>query len=442
MKVVDYMKKLIKLFEIFLFIIFLVLLLFTKQKLIILLTIPILLFIYFFTKLPIKRYGLFIFITALIIRLLTIFILKVEVLDDFKTMLDASRLLIKGNLSFTNSFYFKNFSYQLGHVIYQAILLKIYNKVIILKIVNSIITSLIVLFIYLITKKLFKEKTARMVSLGYIFYLYPLYLNSVLTNQHIPALLYLIVIYLLLEKKSTFKTYTIIGILLVFANFLRTESIIFIMGIIMFDIITITKNNYKTIIKNISAMTIIFILGNILLSTLVFISPLKLQLKNNAPSWKFYCGLSNKYNGTYNKEDEEKYFNQKDKDKLLKSRIKNEYKKFPVLFIKKEVILWTQTNYDITINNNINSKLYKLILDFNQGYLNLVILLFVISIYPLKKVKDNKSLLIKIVISLYILIYALIEISPRYAYILHILMFLLIGKSIEIIKGVNNENKL
>ena len=235
MKVVDYMKKLIKVFEIFLFIIFLVLLLFTKQKLTILLTIPILLFIYFFTKIPIKRYGLFIFITALIIRLLTIFILKVEVLDDFKTMLDASRLLIKGNLSFTNSFYFKNFS---------------------LKIVNSIVTALIVLFIYLITKKLFKEKAARMVSLGYIFYLYPLYLNSVLTNQHIPALLYLIVIYLLLEKKSTFKTYTIIGILLVFANFLRTESIIFVMGIIMFDITTITKNNYKTIIKNISAMSI------------------------------------------------------------------------------------------------------------------------------------------------------------------------------------------
>lgn len=426
------MNKLIKVCEYLLFISFLILVPFFKEKLSIFLGIPVVLLIYFFNKKSnIKNFPLIIFIVALITRIFTSIYLKVEIVDDFKVMLDASTSLIKNDLSFLDTFYFKTFSYQLGHVLYQALLLKIINKVLFLKIINSIVTSLTVVFIYLISKELFKEKTARIISILYLFYLYPLYLNSILTNQLLPALLCLIVIYLIIKKQLNYKLAIIISILLVIANILRTESIIYIMGIVLYYLLMINKKNYKNILKNIVIIiSTYFILMNSI-SLIISITPIKTKLVNNAPTWKFYCGLSDKYNGRYNEEDQNIYFSKNSNGKkLLEERIKQDKFKFPILFLKKEVILWTQTNYDLKINNNINGNLYSFILHFNQGYLNLIIVLFIFSLISIKKEK-REVLLLKIIIGLYYGIYMLIEISPRYAYILHILIFILLGVGIE-----------
>ena len=425
------MKKFIYICEWLLFIFSLLLIPFFKDKLSTIIIIPICILLYYLIrKINIKHYSIFLFIIALLIRLISIIYLKVEVTDDFKMMLEASKSLVKGNLSFTNLWYFKTFSYQLGHVLYQALLLKIVNKVFFLKLINSLVTSLSIVFIYKITKKLYKEETARVVSFAYLFYLYPIYLNSVLTNQLIPALIYLLVIYLIINKENNIKLYIIIGLLLSIANFLRTESIVFILGIIIYNLITITKKNYKKILKYTSMLVITYLVVNTIISSLVYISPIKTKLVNNSPYWKFYCGLSDKHNGLYNEEDQSVFFNSNNQKELLIDRIKEENIKIPILILKKEVILWTQTNYDLRIKNNIND----LVLKWNQGYLNIIIILFVISLFPNKNLKNKKLLLLKIIIALYIGVYAFIEISPRYAYILHILVFLLIPNAIEKLK--------
>ena len=425
------MKKFIYICEWLLFIFSLLLIPFFKDKISTIIIIPICILLYYLIrKINIKHYSIFLFIIALLIRLTSIIYLKVEVTDDFKMMLEASKSLVKGDLLFTNLWYFKTFSYQLGHVLYQALLLKIVNKVFFLKLINSLVTSLSIVFIYKITKKLYKEETARVVSFAYLFYLYPIYLNSVLTNQLIPALIYLLVIYLIINKENNIKLYIIIGLLLSIANFLRTESIVFILGIIIYNLITITKKNYKNILKYTSMLVITYLVVNTIISSLVYISPIKTKLVNNSPYWKFYCGLSDKHNGLYNEEDQTVFFNSNNQKELLIDRIKEENIKIPILILKKEVILWTQTNYDLRIKNNIND----LVLKWNQAYLNIIIILFVISLFPNKNLKNKKLLLLKIIIALYIGVYAFIEISPRYAYILHILVFLLIPNAIEKLK--------
>jgi len=427
------MKKFIYICELLLFIVFLVLILFTKSKLAILLGIPIFILVYLFSRrINIKNFALFIFIFAFLIRLFSILILNVEIADDFKTMLTASKSLIDGNLDFTNTFYFKTFSYQIGHVLYQAILLKVINSVLFLKIINSIITAFIAVFIYLISKNIYEEKIARVISLSYLFYLYPLYLNSVLTNQHLPALICLIVIYLLITKQINTKLLILIGLLLGTANILRTESIIFILGIIIYFFLT-NKNTKKNITNSLVLIITYFIFIN-LVSYIVYISPINLKLENKAPYWKFYCGLNYATNGIYNEADQDIFFNSSNQKQLLIDRIKNDKHKFPVLFLKKEVILWTQTNYDLRITNNIDEALYNFLLLYNQGYLNLVFLLFVISLFPNKSNIKESTLLIKILIAVYFGIYMFIEISPRYAYILHILLFLLLGVGINYIQ--------
>ena len=62
-----------------------------------------------------------------------------------------------------------------------------------------------------------------MISLGYILYLYPIYLNSVLTNQHIQTLIIMLVIYLVITKKETKKLFIVLALLLGIANFFRSE---------------------------------------------------------------------------------------------------------------------------------------------------------------------------------------------------------------------------
>ncbi len=375
---------------------------------------------------------MFLFITALIIRIISILYLNVSITDDFKLMYDASRSLLKNDLSFLNTFYFKTFTYQLGHVLYQTFLLKFFNNTLFLKIINSIITSLIILFIYLISKKLFNEKIARISSLLYLFYLYPIYLNSVLTNQHLPALITLIVIYLLVSKEYNYKLFIVCGALLSISNIFRTESIIIILGIIGYNICLTNKQNIKEMLKYSLILIIIYLSVSFIINSCISLT-LNTSLKKNAPTWKFYCGLSNKYNGLYNTEDEKAYFSSNDTQKLLLNRIRNDYTKLPILFLKKEVILWTQTNYDIQINNNIKNNTIKYIYTFNQGILNFIYILFVISLLPKKKdnYKENKILLLKIILALYYGVYMFIEISPRYAYILNILMFIVIGVGLE-----------
>ena len=118
------MKKLIKICEYSVFIIFFILIFFMRQKATFLLVVPVFILIYLFTsKVNIKKFGLFIFIISLIIRIVSILYLDTQVTDDFKLMFDASRSLINGNLAFLNTPYFKTFTYQLGHVLYQAFLL-------------------------------------------------------------------------------------------------------------------------------------------------------------------------------------------------------------------------------------------------------------------------------------------------------------------------------
>ena len=430
------MKKLMKIAEYILWILFLVLIPFEKEKLAILLTIPVIAFlVFYYKKAKIKNFALFLWIVAFLIRLVSILLLKVEVADDFKTMLEASRSLLAGDTSFMNGFYFQTYPFQLGLVLYQAVLLKIMNSTIILRIMNSIFTATIVFMIYLISRKIVKEETARIISFAYLFYLYPIYLNSVLTNQHIPALLTLVVVYWVIEKEKNWKNALFVGFLLALANFFRTESIIIILGLMVYTICYLTKDTWKKDFIHLGMILLTYFACTTCTSQLLLMSPLhknvENQLDKNVTLWKFYVGLSDEHNGIYNDDDVQAYFNTNEEKELLMNRMKTDYKKFPKLFLKKEVILWTQTNYDLRITNDWNQKIYAWIQHYNQGFLNVVILLLGVSLIPKKKEENQKIIFIKILLALYYGIYLFIEISPRYAYNLHMLVFIILGVGLE-----------
>ena len=427
-----------KLLNIIMFILFLIIVIFTKSKLTIFLGLPILfLLIKLVDKIKIKNYLIFIFSLSLIIRIITIILLKVPVLDDYKTMLDAAISINNNDLSFLNDFYFKTFSYQLGFTIYESILLKIINSITFLQVINSLITSLIVVMIYQIGKTISNEKSAKVVSLLYLLYPYPLYLNSVLTNQHLSILLVLVSIYLILTKKEL-KYYILSGILLGLANIIRPDGIIIIISLIIYLLTFIKKKDFKLKLKQLSILIITYLIIISSVSTIVNIN-YNSNLKNNSPLWKFYVGLNIKNNGMYNEYDQNIFFKSNNQKELLMSRIKTDYKKYPILFVKKEVIEWSRTNF--YIESNMSKITYKIFEILNLTIVFLVLLMFILELYKSINNKNDKAQLLKIILLIYFITYLFIEVSPRYSYNLHIIIFIIISNSISIIEEYINKIK-
>ena len=81
--------------------------------------------------------GLFLF--AFISRVIIILVVDTPIISDFKTMYEAALEIVKGTSDYKDSFYFLTWGYQMGHVLYQSVLLSIINSVVFLKIMNAFI---------------------------------------------------------------------------------------------------------------------------------------------------------------------------------------------------------------------------------------------------------------------------------------------------------------
>lgn len=407
-------------------------------------------FIYFFVKkIRLKNFKWFLFIYSLIIRVVAVFLLKTPIESDFKVLYDASTNLLNGDLSFNQIPYFKLWGYQIGQVVYQTLLLKICNSVIFLKIINSIISSGIVVLVYLISKELFKEKTARFISLLYSIFLFPILFNAVLSNQILSTFLTYLAIYILFAKRfnkwSLLIRYPLVGILLGGANIIRPEGIVVLTTIIVFYLFLLCKDNIKkTIQKAICILFSYYALVTIssLILILTNISPI--GLKNNDPLWKFVLGFNHESVGLYSTKDEYVLGNKELELKLIKERTIGSIEKVPILFIKKTRNFWFASDIywsnNYLENQNINilgtnisgSNINEILTNYNKYIYYFMYGCLFIGLYKTRKEKKNElSTFLTIFVCVYIGVYLLIEIMPRYAYLPQVALFILSGFGIE-----------
>lgn len=373
---------------------------------------------------------IFLFLFAFVIRIGVILWIDTPVISDFKTMLDASKELVNGTDAYKSMPYFICWGYQMGHVIYQAILLNIINSITFLKIVNAIVTSSTVIMIYLIGKELSTTKAAIIISIIYSIFLFPLLLNTVLTNQLLPMLLILIAIYLWMKKKKENKLMpVIIGILLGISNMLRSETIVIIIAFVLYTIfLMIKKENRKALIINlcliiISYFTLTTATSFVLKAT--DISPSGLENKNS--SWKFLEGLNVETRGQYSEDDAIKYsYDKKKTTKELKKRIQEEWQQYPLLFAKKTKILWLNSDLSWPLGHIENQEDLKLYEGINQIFIYFFVIMSLLSAITLfKKTYKKEQILILLILFVYFGVYLFIEVMPRYAYSLQIFEALL-----------------
>ena len=373
---------------------------------------------------------IFLFLFTLTIRVAIVLLIDTPVISDFKTMLEASKELVNGTDAYKSMPYFITWGYQMGHVIYQAILLNIINSITFLKIVNAIATSFTVVMIYLIGKELSNTKAAIIISIIYSIFLFPLLLNTVLTNQLLPMLLILIAIYLWMKKKKENKLMpVIIGILLGISNMLRSETIVIIIAFVSYTIfLMIKKENRKALIINLCLIIISYFTLTTATSFALKatdISPSGLENKNS--SWKFLEGLNIETRGRYSEDDAVKYsYDKKKTTKELKKRIQEEWQQYPLLFAKKTKILWLNSDLSWPLGHIENQEDLKLYEGINQIFIYFFVIMSLLSAITLfKKTYKKEQILILLILFVYFGVYLFIEVMPRYAYSLQIFEALL-----------------
>lgn len=384
-----------------------------------------------------NKFIVFIFLFSFVLRLGVIVLVETPVISDFKLMYDAALEIVNGTDSYKSMSYFITWGYQMGHVLYEAFLLSIINSVFFLKIINCIITSLTVVFVYLISRRICSEISARISSILYSIFLFPLLLNSVLTNQFLPVLLILIAIYILLNinfKKKFIISSVVVGILLGLSNIFRSETIVIVFSILLyFGFLFITKVDWK---KLIISFLIIFMgyyvvfNGTSLLLKATGVSPSGLDILNS--SWKFVVGFNYESNGMYTDEDAALY--SRDSEAADKEAIKRimQFKKIPLHFLKKTKVLWF--NSDLSWSISEDESYYKTLNIINQLWIILFNILAVCSAFKFIKLKFNKEhVLVCLILLVYFGVYLLIEVMPRYAYSLQVFEAIIIGVSLDYI---------
>ena len=384
-----------------------------------------------------NKFIIFLFLFSFIIRLGVIVLVETPVISDFKMMYDAALEIVNGTDSYKSMSYFITWGYQMGHVLYQAVLLNIINSVFFLKFVNCIITSLTVVFVYLISRRICSDRSAKISSILYSIFLFPLLLNTVLTNQFLPVLLILIALYILLNinfKKKFIVSSVVVGILLGLSNIFRSETIVIIFSILLyFGFLFITKVDWK---KLIISFLIIFMgyyvvfNGTSLLLKATGVSPSGLDILNS--SWKFVVGFNYESNGMYTDEDASLY--SRDSEAADKEAIKRitQFEKIPLHFLKKTKVLWF--NSDLSWSISMDEVYYKVLNIINQIWIILFNILAVCSAFRFVKLKfDKEHVLMCLILLVYFGVYLLIEVMPRYAYSLQVFEAIIIGVSLDYI---------
>ena len=409
----------------------------------------------FISTRKIKHFGLILFAVSLIIRLIFIMVANFEQVYDFKTLLEASEMFAKGDYSFNTWYHFHTWGYQTAFVIYQGVLLKLFNSIFILKLLNVIYSSLIVVIVYKLGLKISKnEKASRIVSMLYMIFPFYLFLNSVLLNSHLATLLSYIGIFFLLKEEPKYKDYLFGGILIALGNLIRPEGIIIVLTVIVYKLITLKKENIKKIIISLLIfLSSYFILCNGA-SFLVKVSNINPSgLQNKDPLWKFLLGFNYESCGYYVEDDARFQVSKEIEMNEIKRRALEDPIRTGKLMVCKVDRFWLSSGLEDEMGSfndksfnifgiNIKfSRIKDMAIILNKGINIIILILMLLGLFVNRKNIKNEVLFLLIMILITFGIYLFIEIQPRYLYFVHVSVFALATLGINYIQELKIKKK-
>ncbi len=412
----------------------------------VILCIPIFFLTYFLSKKSKKFFPFILLFIAFFIRLFFVLKLDTPVISDFKVILNTARELLNGNNIMNHELYFFRYGYQTGPVLYTYLFLKIFDSVTFLKIINCIFSSLNCLIIYFIGKKIASDRSAKFISLLYAFFPFSVLFNTVLSNQ-IPGstFFYLGILILLYFRKNIIVKYILVALLFGIGNFLRSEGIIFVCAIIGFHLINCltNKEERKNKIQHLSLIVFVsvYFLFGILTNSIIKYTHINNEgLSNNFTEWKFILGLNTSTCGGYNDADIVYMVDKNTAQNEIVNRLKSLTFQSTIELVtckaKKTwssgTLYWTflnlsNKNYSLLGYNFTTNDLNIILSSLNEILYYFVFIFLIIGLVSFKnnKCKNNYIFIFINVLAINFIVYSLIEVQPRYNYLLHISIFIL-----------------
>lgn len=257
-------------------------------------------------RMQIKHFWIWLLLVALIIRISLVFIAKVPVESDFLSQFSGAQFFAKNDFSFANWSYFQRWGYQAGLVVYEGVLLKIVNSVVFVQIMSAIVSALNALLVYLIAKLVFSNiRVAQVIGSFAALSFYQISMGLLLSNTTQAQFFLLLSLYLFLKyDRTNWKIGVLIGLLLVFAKIFRPDSLVFIVGyLVYYGFLLLKRNSWSfkfSVIKSLVSMMIVY-LGIFALISFGFKQAkiTNIGLTNANPEWGFVLGTNYQSHGQY-----------------------------------------------------------------------------------------------------------------------------------------------
>lgn len=372
-------------------------------------------------------------IVFVLISCLWIYKTPMQQTSDYETFWQTTLKALKGKAIYqTDNNYFAKWAYQTGFLTYLMLVVKFLGTHIrILQLLNIFYQVIILILLYCITKRLWQK----IIFCRWCVFLMAINmewfcLNNRLSNQYIAMMFFLASLYLIMCNYSI-KTWLLAGIFLAIGNFLRPIGVIYLAGIIVFEVIYSIIGDLKNGKQNFLRL-LTFILTYFLLLTgfglAVKATGLnEYGLSNRDSLWKLVTGLNYQSAGTYRKFIDEKF-------NLTESRVEMAQREEEVtkenvqylnhnhlwlkLFIRKFNCLWSypsnSLNYALSRKNCGYLTYYLLlILAYSINAVEMIFMLIGAFSLVTKKLPDKAYLLILILFA-YVAAQLIIEVQGRY----------------------------
>lgn len=357
-------------------------------------------------------------IAAVILRMMAAAMWQIELESDFKTTYDMAQLLNTIPIGYWSKFipeigspYSGIWSANLPFILYEALMIKCNIN---LYLMNVLFGSATCLFAAMSAKEIFGKEafinTLMFTALNPLMILY----TSVLTNQHISVMLFMISIWIVIKFRNWIGA--VIGAVFVAAaQLMRPDMYVAVIGIVLYYIYYSVKN--KKYLGNWILFLVVFVMSIAIVDTVMNKNGMiDGHIYDGNMKYKIAVGLNKETKGAWSQSD---------------SLLISEEDKLNDLFWERI----TQTgNIPLMIQKTayqFGSYVYPWImkLDTNPDFSNIIcrrtvsaymILMIILASIILIKDKEHRIRLfpIFIIIAGYMAAYALIEIQPRYNYII------------------------
>ena len=402
------------------------------------------------------------FLTVLIalaftVRLIWVLNIQTPIESDFYGLYTGAVDASNGDFSFSENGYFSSWVYQLGFTMYQALIITLFgDNVLLLKLLGIVYSVGITVLIYLIGKELMNETAGRLAGIFYAVYVSSIVMTSVLTNDHLSTLFYMIGFYLIVKiKQPSIKIGILIGLFIGLGNIIRPLGSLILIAILLYYVvyqIILAKKGQR--LRSLGVLSGIFVayflIMNIVSYAFIAGGVTEYPLSNRAPYWKFLLGLNQETIGRYSSEDA-RFMSQfplgEERDKVEKELILeriSDKEQVVNLFYEKFKIMWGTGDSSINWSmSNIDRPFVYQQLKIIEHATYFAMLLFSFIFLLINRKKLSTPLLFLLIVVLgYVMVHFFIEIQQRYRFfIIPIFAILAGGGFADLMKSLHIFNK-